>query len=211
MKTLHERLTEGVLDTDNTQNQIENYGKHAHDIQAYYYYTDGFQFGWSAGIKDSDWWPIFDMKFVLNYYHKYFDPQIAMLGIEGYHGGNLANMSKKMPRFCKGQSYFELTHCALAYLILSARAGEEFDEKILKDHMSRFLNKENGADKDTEIIVTDITDSTWARKEDWPEGARAYRVVISNPRVFPGGNLRPLYLDFYPKEYLKKNSSKLLK
>ena len=211
MKTLYERLTGGVLDTNNIQNQVENYGNHAHDIQAYYYYEDGFQFGWSAGIKDQDWWPIFDMKFVLNYYHKYFVPQIAMLGREGYHGGNLADMSKKMPRFCKGQSYFDLVHCAIAYLILSARADEEFDEKKLKEHVSRFLNKGNGADKDTKIIVTDMTRDIWVGNNVWPEGARAYRVTISNPRIFPDGNYRPLYLDFYPKEYLKKNSSKFLK
>lgn len=152
-----------------------------------YAYHDGFQFGWSAGITDKQWFPIFDMNFVRNYYQKYMDPNKLKFGLCPEYLSSHDHEFKKYDRFSKGERFFGYCHAALAFAILSAHTHEP-NESEIKKSLSKFLNKENGADKDTEIKVV---------KDHTIGSLPSFKVYIKNDRV--GYVSRPLWLEFVAK------------
>ena len=103
---------------------------------------------------------------------------------------------KKYSKTTKGENFFEYCQFALAFAILSAHT-HDLDEKEIKKTLSKFLNKENGADKDTEIRV---------EKSNTMEGLPSIKVFIKNDRV--GYVSRPLWLEFVSKSDINDYWSK---
>ena len=161
----------------------------------YYFCHDGFQFGWSAGISDSQWFPMFDMNFLRNYYQKYFDPRVVNAGVANSNWLHWS-IREKYDRYTKGMDFFHYCQGALIFAILNARCQEP-DEKAIKEALSKFLNKENGADKDTKIEVE-------KRQAMFGKADTEYRVYITNNRV--AHISRPLYITLISKEVVKRDN-----
>ena len=160
----------------------------------YYFCHDGFQFGWSAGISDSQWFPMFDMNFLRNYYQKHFDPRVVNAGVANPNWLHWS-IQEKYDRYTKGESFFHYCQAALIFAILSARCQEP-DEKAIKEALSKFLNKENGADKDT-VIKVEKNRAMFSRAD------YEYRIYIVNNRV--ARISRPLYITLISKEFAKED------
>ena len=178
MKSLSAKLNESFFD---------NVGAGEGRLWETYVYYDGFQFGWSAHITDKQWFPIFDMNFLRNYYQKYMDPNKLAQGVCPEYISSRSWEFKKYDRFTKGENFFEYCRYALVFAILSSHT-HDFDEKEIKKTLSKFLNKENDADKDTEIRVV---------KSSTIGGLPSFKVFIKNNRV--GYVSRPLWLEFVLK------------
>ena len=178
MKSLSAKLNESFFD---------NVGAGEGRLWETYVYYDGFQFGWSAHITDQQWFPIFDMNFLRNYYQKYMDPNKLAQGVCPEYISSRSWEFKKYDRFTKGENFFEYCRYALVFAILSSHT-HDVDEKEIKKTLSKFLNKENDANKDTEIRV--VKSSTIG---DLP----SFKVFIKNNRI--GYVSRPLWLEFVLK------------
>lgn len=184
MKSLSTKLNESFFN---------NVGAGEGRLWETYVFNDGFQFGWSAHISDKQWFPIFDMNFLRNYYQKYMDPNKLMRGLCSEYLSIYNWKFKKYSRTTKDESFFEYCRFALAFAILSAHTHEP-DEKEIKKTLSKFLNKENGADKDTEIRV---------EKSNTTGGLPSIKVFIKNDRV--GYVSRPLWLEFVSKSDINRS------
>ena len=187
MKSLSDKLNESFFD---------NIGAGEGRLWETYTYYDGFQFGWSANISDKQWFPIFDMNFLRNYYQKYMDPNKLMQGLCSEYLSSHGWKFEKYSRTIKGESFYEYCQFSLAFAILSSHTHEP-NEKEIKKTLSKFLNKENGADKDTEIRV---------EKSNTMGGLPSFKVFIKNDRV--GYISRPLWLEFVSKSDINDHWSK---
>lgn len=172
-------------------------GDDAYRLYSYYFCHDGFQWGWSSGLNDKDWLPIFDMNFLKNYYNKYYNPDPINKNISDLNW-NYYTISKKIPRGAKGPLYYDLCRASLIFAILSAKCTEP-DEKAITEALSKFLNKENGADKDTIIKVKKV--KSYFGKADY-----CYNVYIINTRIAPQlkEDYRPLYITLIDKKWAQE-------
>ena len=160
----------------------------------YYFCHDGFQWGWSSGLGDKDWFAIFDMDFLRNYYQKYFNPRIVNTNVDSSNWLHWS-IRKKYDRYTKGQEFFSYCEGALVFAILNARCKEP-EENAIREALSKFLNKENGADKDTVIKVKKV-------KASFGKADYCYKVYILNSRVAPylKEDYRPLYITLIDKKF----------
>lgn len=160
----------------------------------YYFCHDGFQFGWSAGISDSQWFPMFDMNFLRNYYQKYFNPRVVNAGVANPDWLHWS-IQEKYDRHTKGANFFYYCQAALIFAVLSAKCQEP-DEKAIREALSKFLNKENGADKDTVIKVE-------KNRTMFDKAVFEYQICITNNRV---ANISiPLSISLISKEFAKED------